>query len=168
MNYLIILFAGVLVVAIGLLIIFGLSGTPLAQTDAPTTGPVATRNQLMDILGGNSRPVSTASSTVKPFFRSMKTVYSARAFRFNGTNITLGYYESDMNKWRVEFPLNFTHVRFSNQTITYNNKVIERIFKFNRPNTSDSSGYMVDDMDQPMNPQPASFFGNTIEFGMFY
>lgn len=165
MNYLVILFAGILIVTLTLFILFGLAGTPLAQTDAPTTGPVNTRTQLPS---GPTRTVSNAPSPVKPFFRSMKTVYSARAFRFNGTNITLGDYESDMNKWRVEFPLNFTHVRFSNQTITYNNKVIERIFKFNRPNTSDSSGYMVDDMDQPMNPQPASFFGNTIEFGMFF
>jgi hypothetical protein len=165
MNYLIVLFGAALFVTIGLLLLFGFSGTPLAQTDAPTTGPVSTRTQLPS---GPTRTVSTAPSPVKPFFRSMKTVYSARAFRFNGTNITLGDYESDMNKWRVEFPLNFTHVRFTGQTVTYNNKVMERIFKFNRPNTSDSSGYMVDDMDQQMNPQPASFFGNTIEFGMFF
>ncbi len=156
MNYLIILFAGVLIVVIGLLLLFGLSGTPLAETNPPTTGPVATRTQL---LSGSARPVSTEPSPVKPFFRSIKTVYSARAFRFNGTALTLGDYESDMNKWGVEFPLNFTHVRFTGQN---------KIFKFNRPNTSDSSGYIVDEWDQPMNPQPASFYGNTIEFGMFF
>lgn len=156
MNYLTILFAGVLVAVVGLFLIFGLSGTPLAETNPPTTGPVATRTQLPS---GPPRTVNTTPSLVKPFFRSMKTVYSARAFRFNGSAITLGDYESDMNKWRVEFPLNFTHVRFTGQN---------KIFKFNRPNTSDSSGYIVDDMDQRMNPQPASFYGNTIEFGMFF
>lgn len=164
MNYLFIIFAGVFIVTIGLSLLFGLTGTPLENTDEIKTGPVETVTTLKQ---GSKRTITTKPSPVKPFFRSMKTVFSARAFRFNGSAITLGE-ESDMNKWRVEFPLNFTHVRFSNQKLTYNNQIIESIFKFNRPNTSDSSGVMVDDTDTPMDPQPASFFGNTIEFGMFF
>jgi hypothetical protein len=152
MNYLIILFIGVLVVSIGLFILFGFSGTPLEKTDAPTTGPLETTSELIDI----PRYMNTQPIPIKPFFRSMKTVYSARAFRFNGTNITLGE-ESDMNKWRVQFPLNFTHARLE-----------RKIFKFYQPNTSNSQGSIVDEWDEPINPQPPSFFGNTIEFGMFY
>lgn len=143
MNILIVLFAAVILVTCGVLLMYGLSGTPL---ETITKNDTTTTTKL---------PFPKQSYQVKPFFRSMKTVISARAFKFDGNKITLGD-EPNMFKWNIDYPLNFTHARLDDNTM----------YKFNRPNSSDSSGYIVNDIDERI--QSSNFTFKKIEFGMFF
>ena len=165
MNILFVLFAAVLLAVIGLFLIFGLTGTPLESSSNEVS-------QGTSLALSNGEPLSKDSSLslvpfpkqdyqVKPFFRSMKTVTSARTFKYDATKgiITLGN-EPDMRKWNIEYPLNFTHARLDGDD--------KKIYKFNHPNTSDSSGFIVDEFDVRKSPQPLNFTFKKIEFGMFF
>lgn len=100
---------------------------------------------------------SPVSSSANPYFRS------ARVIDGNGSNF---YYMSDgyltfrrnkdMSEWGVDKPLNYTHA-----------KINRLIFKFDKPNSSDSSGFIVDEFGNKLENQPASEFSNIIEFGFF-
>jgi hypothetical protein len=59
---------------------------------------------------------------------------------------------SNMLMWPVKLPLNFTHARLSEG----------RMFKFRRPNTSDTYGSFQD------GSVPANFFMNSIDLGTFF
>lgn len=147
MNILFVMFAAVLLVTAGLLIMYGLSETPLEEKSI--SGDVSKSKDVDKKL----TPFPNPSYEIKPTFISMKTVISARAFKYNASTkrITLGD-KPNMYKWsNIEYPLNFTHARFLN----------DRIFEFTHPNSSDSSGKIVQGKDESV-----SF--NTIEFGMFF
>jgi hypothetical protein len=58
---------------------------------------------------------------------------------------------SNMLMWPVKLPLNFTHARFGSD---------QKIFKFRRPNTSDTYGSFED------GSVPANLFMNTIDLGV--
>ena len=151
MNILFVLFAAVLLVTIGLLLIFGLSGTPIESKDSSLSNDTQVSNDAQVSLV----PFPDQDYKIYEFFRSMKTVTSARAFKYDATKgiITLGN-EPDMRKWNIDYPLNFTHARISG----------EKIYKFNHPNTSDSSGTFV----APSSSVTSDFTFTQIEFGMFF
>lgn len=60
---------------------------------------------------------------------------------------------SNMLMWPVKLPLNFTHARIGSD---------QKIFKFRRPNTSDTYGSFQD------GSVPANFFMNSIDLGTFF
>lgn len=167
MNYLFVLFSAVLLVTIGLLLIYGLSETPLESTsnEVPKSNALSNGSPLSKDssvqTSSPQQPFPKQDYQVKPFFRSMKTVISARAFKFDLTNerLTLGE-EPNMRKWNIDYPLNFTHARLDGDD--------KKIYKFNRPNSSDSSGFIVDEFDVRKSPQPFNFTFKKIEFGMFF
>lgn len=88
---------------------------------------------------------------------------SAKIIDGNGTNF---YYMSEgylsfrnmknIDQWMIDKPLSYTHAKINNL-----------IFKFTNPNSSDSSGFVVDEFGNKINPQPASQFSNKIDFGFF-
>lgn len=110
-----------------------------------------------------SSPVVTipkrSPSPTKPFFNSLKTITSSGSSTFNFTDGYLTYRGiGNIRSWNVDLPLNFTHARMNG-----------KVFKFNNPNSSDSSGKFVSlDTGEPLATQPANFYTNTIEFGMFF
>jgi hypothetical protein len=148
MNILFVLFSAILITAAGLLLIFGLTGTPLIETKKDDT--LMSRDGNTDVVYGYQ---------TKPSFRPLTTVTSMRSFKYESVNkrITING-KSDMNDWDVKYPLNFTHARIDN---TY-------IYKFNHPNSSDSSGFFVDDLDKALENQPKDLSFNKMEFGMFF
>lgn len=111
-----------------------------------------------------NKPATTTSPSPSPSpilpigsFNSVKTIDG------NGTNfyyMSEGYLSfrqiKDMSQWGIDKPLNYTHVKINNL-----------IFKFINPNSSDSSGFVVDDTGNKIQPQPSSQFSNIIEFGFF-
>lgn len=149
MNYLFVLFAAVLLVTFGILLMYSLSGTPLESKDTSLSKSGTNKKDLV--------PFPKPDYQIKPFFRSMSTVISARSFNFDASKgrITLGN-EPNMTKWNIDYPLNFTHARLGDT----------KIYKFNRPNSSDSSGFIVNDIDEQIASDNFSF--KKIEFGMFF
>ncbi len=62
----------------------------------------------------------------------------------------------DMSQWGIDKPLNYTHAKINNL-----------IFKFINPNSTDSSGFIVDEFGNKIENQPASQFSSKLEFGFF-
>lgn len=60
---------------------------------------------------------------------------------------------SNMLMWPVNLPLNFTHAKIGDN---------QKIFKFRRPNTSDTYGSFVD------GSVPGNFFMSSIDLGTFF
>lgn len=107
------------------------------------------------------KPISispVSSSTVSKLnFNSVKTIDG------NGTNffyMNEGYLSfrqvRDMSQWGIDKPLNYTHAKINNL-----------IFKFNNSNSSDSSGFVVDDFGNRRQTQPPSEFSSKLDFGIF-
>ncbi len=95
-----------------------------------------------------------------PRFSSKQVIVSSdptKTFRYisnplsDGTSGYLTYNnDSNMLRWPFSLPLNFTHATFN-----------QKVFKFNRPNTSDTSGSFVD------GTIPPNSFMNSIDLGTF-
>jgi hypothetical protein len=98
-----------------------------------------------------------------PKFNSQKTIISSdpsKTFNYvsnplsDGTSGYLVYNkDSNMLRWPVSLPLNFTHAVFNQNRDT--------VFKFNRPNTSDTSGSFVN------GTIPNNFLITSLELGTF-
>lgn len=102
-------------------------------------------------------PVSSSSTVSKLNFSSVKTIDG------NGTPfyyMNEGYLSfrqvRDMSQWGIDKPLNYTHAKINNL-----------IFKFNNSNSSDSSGFVVDDSGNRRQTQPPSEFSSKLDFGFF-
>lgn len=112
-------------------------------------------------------PVPVAFSPISPVFAN-KTFGPVKTIDGNGSQFYYmvtngsGYItfrgNRDMEQWGIDKPLSYTHAKINNI-----------IFKFNNPNSSDSSGFAVDSQGNafPSDKIPASQYSNIIQFGFF-
>ena len=105
-------------------------------------------------------PAPQSPILVPKRFGSTKTIKSSdeSSFYYMSDGYLTFKNQKDMSKWNVDKPLNYTHARINNI-----------IFKFNNPNSSDSSGFAVDELGNQFAKEktPASEFSNVIDFGFF-
>ena len=95
---------------------------------------------------------------IKKTFNSSKTIESKTdTFYYMGNYLTYKN-NRDMNTWGIDKPLAYTHAKINNI-----------IFKFNNPNSSDSTGFAVDENGDAFQTGkvPATQYSNVLDFGFF-
>lgn len=122
-------------------------------------------------------PQKSPPPSSKSTFSVLRLIAAPVGATFNFTNVgsqEKGYVtyrgEKNITKWNVDIPLSYSHARIGQEKMRNpaTGRLIDKIIKFTYPNSSDSSGYIIDEYGEPLNPQPPSFFASTLEFGIFY
>lgn len=143
----------IIILTLALLFLSPVKSPPKKTSNA---SPVTTTTTTTQSSSGTRVTPPTSPSPTKFSFRPSKMYTSQTTFNYDGAKLTHKNLPNIKN-WGIDLPLDYTHARISG-----------KIFKFTNPNSSDTTGKFVDDFGNPLSTQPAAFFSNMFELGMFF